>query len=109
MTEESLENLGRIAWTFEQFHVWEDSGRRPAMAAGDGRPEASRHGPCRRHQHQSLGAEQCGADPGRTGLIDAVQVIYNIFDQSPEERPPSALRGPRRGRNRPRALGRESP
>jgi aryl-alcohol dehydrogenase-like predicted oxidoreductase len=82
--EESLENLGVDAIDLLQLHVWttaftaRDEWRRAfedlkrsgkIRAAGI---SLSEHDP------------DSGLDAIRTGLVDAVQVIYNIFDQAPE-------------------------
>jgi aryl-alcohol dehydrogenase-like predicted oxidoreductase len=82
--EESLRNLRMDAIDLLQFHVWnpewigDDDWRR---ALGD----LKRSGKVRAagisiNDHQPDSA----LDIIRTGLIDTVQVIYNIFDQSPE-------------------------
>ena len=84
-TDESLRNLKREQIDLQQFHVWTDawthtdewkraieelksSGKIRFMGIS-----VSEHGP-----DTALEALQ-------TGAIDAVQVIYNIFDQSPEK------------------------
>ena len=56
------------------------------MNAGSARWRISTRGADQRHrhQHQPLGAVERRWTL-RTGLIDAVQVIYNIFDQDPED------------------------
>ncbi len=86
MTEKSLENLGlglrRLAAVPRLGRLL---GPRRALAAGRRRPEAQGLVRRRRHQHQPLGAVQRRWRRLRTGLIDAVQVIYNIFDQAPED------------------------
>lgn len=84
-TEKSLQNLGLEQIDLLQFHVWEDS-----WAQEDEWKEAI----------QKLSQEGKVAAWGisinrwepdnalqtlETGLIDAVQVIYNIFDQAPED------------------------
>lgn len=83
-TEESLKNLGTEAIDLLQLHVWNqewlyrDEWRRAFE-------ELKKQGKVRAfgisiNDHQpdtALGIIE-------TGLIDAVQVIYNIFDQSPE-------------------------
>ena len=60
-------------------------GRRRALAAGGGRPQA--RGSHRRRSASASTAGSRGTSCGRCGpaLIDAVQVIYNIFDQAPED------------------------
>jgi aryl-alcohol dehydrogenase-like predicted oxidoreductase len=85
MTETSLKNLGVGCLDLQQFHVWEDAW------AGDDRwhravDELKREGLVR-----AIGVSVNRWEPWnvletlRTGLIDTVQVIYNIFDQSPED------------------------
>jgi aryl-alcohol dehydrogenase-like predicted oxidoreductase len=85
MTERSLENLGLEAIDLMQFHVWQD-----AWADDDGWKEATRslsdEGLVR-----AWGVSVNRWEPWnclntlKTGLIDSVQVIYNIFDQNPED------------------------
>jgi aryl-alcohol dehydrogenase-like predicted oxidoreductase len=84
-TEKSLENLGLERVDLMQFHVWEDAWaederwqravddlKREGLVGGMG-VSVNRWEPWN------------GMDTIRTGLIDAVQVIYNIFDQAPED------------------------
>lgn len=85
MTEKSLENLKLDCIDLQQFHVWEDS-----WAHDDGWQRAvddlKQNGLVR-----AVGISVNRWEPGnvletlRTELIDAVQVIYNIFDQAPED------------------------
>jgi aryl-alcohol dehydrogenase-like predicted oxidoreductase len=83
--ESSLENLGLDSLDLLQFHVWEDSWmhdprwqrviedlKRQKLIRGAG-ISVNRWEPAN------------GIETLRTGLIDAVQVIYNIFDQAPED------------------------
>ncbi len=85
MTEESLENLGLDCVDLQQFHVWEDSW------AGDPRWQRAMDDLKRQGMVRAVGISINRWEPSnvvqtlRTGLIDAVQVIYNIFDQSPED------------------------
>src|SRR4051812_11535743 len=84
-TEKSLKNLGVETIDLQQFHVWEDS-----WAGQDEWKEAittlTQQG-----KVQAWGVSVNRWEPDnclstlRTGLIDAVQVIYNIFDQAPED------------------------
>lgn len=84
-TEMSLKNLGVERIDLQQFHVWEDSwaqheewqkavdqlktqGKVAAMGISVNRWEPA----------------NCIATI-KTGLIDGIQVIYNIFDQNPED------------------------
>ena len=84
-TEKSLENLGVDVIDLQQFHVWSD-----AWAEDEGWKRAvddlrTRAGPQRRHQRQSPGSRPTSSGALETGLIDSVQVVYNIFDQAPED------------------------
>jgi aryl-alcohol dehydrogenase-like predicted oxidoreductase len=84
-TEKSLENLGVDAIDLQQFHVWSD-----AWADDDGWKRAiddlRTSGLVR-----AVGISINRWEPANvirgldTGLIDAVQVVYNVFDQAPED------------------------
>lgn len=83
--ERSLENLGLARVDLLQFHVWHDSWARDERwqrAVDDLKREGSIGG-------VGISVNRWEADNGiealRTGAVDAVQVIYNIFDQSPED------------------------
>ena len=84
-TETSLRNLGLESIDLIQFHVWEDGW---AEDAGWQREieDLKRRGLVR---SAGLSLNRWEPENGirtlRTGLIDAVQVIYNIFDQAPED------------------------
>ncbi len=84
-TEKTLTNLGMERIDLLQFHTWDDgwshrdewrraiedlkkSGKIAAMGISVNRWEPEN-----------------GIEALKTGLIDAVQVIYNIFDQNPED------------------------
>jgi aryl-alcohol dehydrogenase-like predicted oxidoreductase len=84
-TEKSLENLGLDCVDLQLFHVWEDAwahDERWQRAADDLRRQGLVRG---------IGISINRWEPAnaletlRTGMIDAVQVVYNIFDQSPED------------------------
>ncbi len=84
-TQRSLENLGVDRIDLLQFHVWEDrwaQDERWQRALSDLRAEGLIEG---------IGISANRWEPGNclkaieTGLIDVVQVIYNIFDQAPED------------------------
>ena len=82
---ESLEHAGLPRFDLIQFHVWED-----AWAKDD--RWAKKIDELRSQGLLSaVGISINRWEPGngvkavRSGLIDAVQVIYNIFDQSPED------------------------
>lgn len=81
----SLENAGLDSFDLIQFHTWEDSWLQDDRLAAS--IEAlKRQGLCR-----AVGISINRWEPWngvaavRSGLIDAVQVIYNIFDQNPED------------------------
>ncbi|HLW77207.1 MAG TPA: aldo/keto reductase [Bryobacteraceae bacterium] len=83
-TEESLRRLKRDSVDLQQFHVWNpewidsDEWRR-AFEDLEKSGKAKNTGvSLNNHQPDSA------LDLVRTGLCDTVQVIYNIFDQSPE-------------------------
>jgi aryl-alcohol dehydrogenase-like predicted oxidoreductase len=84
-TEKSLKNLGVETIDLQQFHVWEDG-----WAQLDEWKEAISK-LTQQGKVQSWGVSVNRWEPDncletlRTGLIDAVQVIYNIFDQAPED------------------------
>ncbi len=83
--DQSLRNLGREAIDLYQFHVWDDG-----WAA-----EAEWLETVRRMRDsgkvRAVGISINDHEPANvlkaldSGLIDAVQVIYNLFDQSPED------------------------
>lgn len=84
-TEKSLKNLGVETIDLQQFHVWEDS-----WAQLDEWKEATIK-LTQQGKVKAWGVSVNRWEPDncletlKTGLIDAVQVIYNIFDQSPED------------------------
>ena len=84
-TLKSLENLGLPSIDLIQFHVWQDSW------AGDERWQRAVLDLKRQGLIRKIGISVNRWEPWnamaavRTGLIDAVQVVYNIFDQSPED------------------------
>jgi aryl-alcohol dehydrogenase-like predicted oxidoreductase len=84
-TERSLRNLGREAVDIQQFHVWN-----PEWVGEDDWPRAiedlKRAGKVRffgisANDHEPSSVLSALA----TGLVDTVQVIYNIFDPTPED------------------------
>ena len=83
--ESSLENLGLDSVDLLQFHVWQDSWAR------DARWQRVMEDLKRQRLIGGIGVSVNRWEPAnvletlRTGLVDAVQVIYNIFDQSPED------------------------
>jgi aryl-alcohol dehydrogenase-like predicted oxidoreductase len=84
-TERTLSNLGMDALDVQQFHVWSDEwvGRGSWL---EGIEALKDEGKIRFfgvsiNDHQPSNAIKLI----RTGAVDTVQVIYNIFDQSPED------------------------
>ena len=84
-TERSLQNLGLETIDVQQFHVWSDEW----VGEGDwleGIERLKRDGKIRFfgvsiNDHQPDNAIRLV----ESGLVDTVQVIYNVFDQSPED------------------------
>ncbi|BBH21171.1 hypothetical protein Back11_25160 [Paenibacillus baekrokdamisoli] len=84
-TEQSLKNLGLDTIDVQQFHVWSDEW----LHQGDwleGVRKLKEQGKIRYfgvsiNDHQPESAIQLV----ESGLVDTVQVIYNIFDQSPQD------------------------
>jgi aryl-alcohol dehydrogenase-like predicted oxidoreductase len=85
MTRESLENLGVSRIDLQELHVWSD-----AWAEDDGWQRAVRD-----LKREGV-IEGFGISVNRweatnvvkaleTGLVDCVQVVYNLFDQAPED------------------------
>jgi aryl-alcohol dehydrogenase-like predicted oxidoreductase len=81
----SLKNAGLESFDLMQFHVWEDAWVEDKRWAKK-MDELRRQG-----LFQAVGISINRWEPWngvktvRSGLIDAVQVIYNIFDQNPED------------------------
>ena len=84
-TDRSLSNLGLETIDVQQFHVWSDEW----VGHGDwaeGIARLKQQGKIRYfgvsiNDHQPANAIELV----KSGLVDTVQVIYNIFDQSPED------------------------
>lgn len=85
-TEKSLKNLGVETIDLQQFHVWQDSWaeneewqRAIEKLKADGKI-----------QHMGISVNRWEPENVlntlRTGHISSVQVIYNIFDQAPEDK-----------------------
>ena len=83
--EKSLKNLGLDQMDLIQFHTWDDSW------AEDARWQRALDDLKRERLILATGISIDRWEPAnairalRTGVIDAVQVIYNIFDQNPED------------------------
>lgn len=83
--DKSLQNLGVDTIDLMQFHVWEDN-----WASQEEWQEAiTRLTEQGKVQAWGISINRWEPDNSlntlRTGMIDAVQVIYNIFDQNPED------------------------
>jgi aryl-alcohol dehydrogenase-like predicted oxidoreductase len=84
-TEKSLKNLGTDSIDLQQLHVWSD-----AWVNDDGWQRAI-DDLKRQKLIGGFGISVNRWEPAnvlaalRTGLIDSVQVVYNIFDQSPQD------------------------
>jgi aryl-alcohol dehydrogenase-like predicted oxidoreductase len=84
-TEKSLENLGVSTIDLQQFHVWSDHW------AGDERWQRAIRAMKDEQLIRGFGISVNRWQPTNvlraieSGLVDAVQVVYNVFDQSPED------------------------
>jgi len=84
-TRKSLENLGRDRIDLQQLHVWTDEW------AGDESWQRAVDDLKREGLITAFGISVNRWEPAnvlkalRTGLVDAVQVVHNIFDQAPED------------------------
>lgn len=84
-TYKSLENLGLDRIDLQQFHTWEDAWAR------DERWQRAMDDLKREGVIRAVGVSVNRWEPWNgigailTGQIDAVQVIYNLFDQAPED------------------------
>ena len=85
MTEKSLKNLGCERLDLQQLHVWSD-----AWVEDDGWRRAAEDLK-KRGLVEGFGISVNRWEPANvlkalaTGLVDAVQVVYNVFDQAPED------------------------
>ncbi len=84
-TEKSLENVGVSTLDLQQFHVWDDGW------ASDDRWQKAIAGLKEQNLVRAIGISINRFQPTNvlsalaTGLIDAVQVVYNTLDQNPED------------------------
>jgi len=85
MTEKSLSNLALDRLDLQQLHVWSDAW------AEDGGWQRAAEDLKRRTLVGGFGISVNRWQPAnvlkalRTGLVDSVQVVYNVFDQNPED------------------------
>jgi len=84
-TERSLANLGLEVIDVQQFHVWSDEW------VGDGDWLETIQALKDEGKIRAFGVSINDHEPGNavrlieSGVVDTVQVIYNVFDQSPED------------------------
>lgn len=83
--DKSLQNTGLSSIDLMQLHVWDDAW------ANDERWQRALNDAKREKKIGAVGISINRWEPAnaiaalRTGVVDAVQVIYNIFDQNPED------------------------
>lgn len=84
-TEQSLKNLGVDALDVQQFHVWQDGW------LGEGDWQEAVEDLKKEGKIRSFGVSINDHQPANAirlieaGVVDTVQVIYNVFEQSPED------------------------
>lgn len=84
-TEQSLQHLGAECLDLQQLHVWRDEW------LGEPEWQEAVHRLKQQGKIRFFGVSIMDHQPDsalelvKSGLVDTVQVIYNIFDQSPEE------------------------
>jgi aryl-alcohol dehydrogenase-like predicted oxidoreductase len=85
-TEASLRNLGRETIELQQFHVWSDEWLRQ----GDWQGAIERLKRDGKIRCFGISVNDCEPDNAlalvQSGLIDTVQVVYNVFEQAPQDR-----------------------
>ena len=105
-TERSLQNLGLETIDVQQLHVWSDEW----VGQGDWLDAIERLK--RDGKIRFFGVSINDHEPENairlveSGLVDTVQVIYNVFDQSPEDALFPAVEAARRRRDRASAVRR---
>jgi len=84
-TEESLKNLGLETIDVQQFHVWSDEW----VNQGDWLEAVQKLKEQGKLKHFGVSINDFQPENAikliETGVVDTVQVIYNIFEQSPED------------------------
>jgi aryl-alcohol dehydrogenase-like predicted oxidoreductase len=84
-TEESLKNLGLETIDVQQFHVWSDEW----VGQGDWLEAVQKFKQQGKLKHFGVSINDFQPENAiklvETGVVDTVQVIYNIFEQSPED------------------------
>jgi len=86
MTEQSLKNLGCECLDLQQLHVWDDQW----LEQGDWREAVDKLKSQGKIRHFGVSLNDHQAENGlklvQSGLVDSVQVIFNLFDQRPREK-----------------------
>ncbi|MBT8263988.1 MAG: aldo/keto reductase [Arenibacter sp.] len=84
-TEKTLKNLGLAQIDLMQFHTWDDhwASREEWQRAVEDLKRSGKIGAMGISMNRW--EPENGIEALKTGLFDAVQVIYNIFDQAPED------------------------
>jgi aryl-alcohol dehydrogenase-like predicted oxidoreductase len=86
ITETSLKNLGVERLDLQQFHVWNEEW----LEQGDWQETVARLKAEGKIRHFGVSLNDHQADSGlslvQSGLVDSIQVIYNLFDSSARER-----------------------
>lgn len=86
MTETALRNLGVDRLDLQQLHVWDEAW----LEQGDWREAVARLKRDGKIRYFGVSLNDHQPDSGlqlaASGLVDSVQVIYNLFDQTPRER-----------------------
>jgi aryl-alcohol dehydrogenase-like predicted oxidoreductase len=85
-TETSLKNLGMESVDVQQFHVWNDSW----LGQGDWQEAVTQLKRDGRVKHFGISINDHQPDNAvkaiEAGVVETVQVIYNVFDQTPRDR-----------------------
>lgn len=85
-TERSLANLGMDGVDVQQFHVWNDSW----LGEGDWQDAVAQLKRDGKIRHFGISINDHQPDNAvaavETGAVETVQVIYNVFDQAPQDR-----------------------
>lgn len=85
-TETSLRNLGMDSVDVQQFHVWNDSW----LGQGDWQDAVTQLKQSGKIRHFGISVNDHQPDNAiravEAGVVETVQVIYNIFDQTPQDR-----------------------
>ena len=84
-TEKTLKNLGLDQMDLMQFHTWDDNwtSREEWQRAVEDLKTSGKIGAMGISMNRW--EPENGIEALKTGMLDAVQVIYNIFDQAPED------------------------